>query len=206
MSRSNRGSSVGGGKSSSVGRSGGSGRRNFSQSRTMASQPRSFSQARSSSVQGRQRSASVTRTHSPNFRLNSPPRSNGRSLSTGRQQGFGGSTRRNFPNARWSGNRFVRDRAWFRGYSPYFWSRWPWYLDFYNTYYPYPLFVLDLFAPLVIAASIESYNQQTLAAYIQQREMEERAAGRAPADPDAHLVPNFAISPATLMWASPSDV
>jgi hypothetical protein len=199
-----------------------------SRSRPSSVVTRSTSRGRQPQAQQPTRSSS----HSPAFRVNNPqaqPRTSSntgggvggvggggggggrgigeraRSLQRrpiGPQRDLGGHYR--FANSSWRGSRFVRDRGFFRGYGPGFWGLRPWYLDWYNARYYLPFVFWTSFVPLPIALSINTTSQQSLESYIIQRENEERAAGRAPADPNARLVPDFTQDPPVLMWAAPA--
>jgi hypothetical protein len=152
--------------------------------RTLSLQPRSVIRANNAA-------GAADRAHSPNFRLDDTRK--------------GGSfEHRNYPYGSWRGDRFYREQGFFV-YGPSFWVGRPWFLNFYNFYYPLPLFPLPLFAPIIIAPTVDTYSQDNLQAYIAQQEATERAAGRAPSDPNARLVPSFATSPPTLMWATPNE-
>ena len=97
----------------------------------------------------------------------------------------------------------MRDRFYgrFRRYPSWWWSRYDWYLPFYNTRYPYPLYILTSLAVLPLALSLDALTQASLNAEIDRVQREQEALGLAP--PNAVLVPDFSegTDQGYLRWA-----
>ncbi len=150
------------------------------------------------------------RGHSPAFRLNNPIIKRV-SISPQRQQPRVASKEKStktknslrIPHAKWVGERFVREQGFFRGWKTKFWMYHPFFVTWYNSFYPIPLALLETYEPLVIPPEINTRNQQTLESFIIQREKYERRMSTAPQDPNARLVPNFSQHLGVLYWALP---